>query len=293
MEDKANQSKQMEQRTLDWYRARLGKFTASSISKLMESGREEDDESSRKGVAWFSRNGKGRFQRTGVGKYSKYGFSKNGKAYILQVMGERLLDEKLGRDDELFAAYVRQNQFVNKYMQWGIDHEKEAKAAYMDKRWSAENVKARLNDLVPHDLIEVGSIDHERIPRFAASPDGLVRNADNDGGMRVVEVKCPMVGAATEYLSEIHDAESLKAIKPEYYWQMVAEMSCTDADGGDFVVYCPFLSIPLHVVFIERNEWDIEALEERVIAANGWIDGALLALKDRVENGKAGIYDEL
>ena len=74
------------------------------------------------------------------------------------------------------------------------------------------------------------------------------------------------------YLTLIPDASSLKETDPNYYWQMMAEMSCTGAKSGIFIVYCPWLSKPIHWAEIERVDDDIELMEQRVIIANDFIN---------------------
>ena len=74
------------------------------------------------------------------------------------------------------------------------------------------------------------------------------------------------------YVAEITDSESLKRVKPEYYWQVMAEMSCTGLQSADFVSYCAWLTQPIHIVHILRNDADIALLEERVLLANDFIN---------------------
>ena len=75
-----------------------------------------------------------------------------------------------------------------------------------------------------------------------------------------------------KYRTLIHDAASLKEVEAKYYWQMMAEMSCTGANSGVFITYCPWLSKPIYWAEIERVEDDIKLMEERVILANKFID---------------------
>ena len=69
------------------------------------------------------------------------------------------------------ATGVAQSSGTTWAMQWGIDHEAEAREAY-------EAATGEMVDLV-------GFIPHPDIPWFGASPDGLV---GSDG---LVEIKCP------------------------------------------------------------------------------------------------------
>ena len=53
---------------------------------------------------------------------------------------------------------------------------------------------------------------------------------------------------------------------------MQAEMMCTNTQGGVFVAYCPWLTKPIHVVPISRDEETCKAIEERVVLANEMIE---------------------
>lgn len=222
---------QAEQRSLDWYRARLGCITGSRVADIMKGGRRKEDV-----------------------------FSQTAKAYLYQLAGERLLNETFVNDDDVFGDYVRQTSATTKAMQWGIDHEDAAKQLYMQIYMPEK------------ELWETGSCAHPTIEHFAASPDGIVRDFNGCGGIGVLEVKCPTVGTFMQYFAEIRDAATLKAVKPEYYWQMQAEMDCVDACGGVFIAYCPWLTRPLHTAHIVRVEADIESMEQRVRLANEFIE---------------------
>lgn len=187
-------------------------------------------------------------------------FSQTAKSYLYKVAAERQFNPDFLNDDEVFGDYIDMTQLHSKAVEWGAEQEASAKKIFMQLYYP------------DHDLIEVSSCAHDTIPHFAASPDGLIRKAEEDGGMRVVEVKCPSIGTFMQYKAEIHDAESLKATKPEYYWQVQSELVCTGCKSADFVVYCPWLSNPLHVARIERNDDDIKLMEQRVIEANKFID---------------------
>ena len=120
-------------------------------------------------------------------------------------------------------------------------------------------------------MAELSSCKHDTIPYFAASPDGAIYGRDG-GDIKIIEVKCPNINTYMKYRTLIHDAASLKETEPKYYWQMMAEMSCTGAKGGIFIVYCPWLSKPIHWAEIDRVEDDIKLMEDRVILANDFIN---------------------
>jgi putative phage-type endonuclease len=102
--------------------------------------------------------------------------------------------------------------FTNDAMQWGKDHEDQARVAY-------EVTSGNFVD-------QVGFVEHFSIAWFGCSPDGLV---DKDG---LVEIKCPNSATHWSYI---------KADGPpnKYYIQMQAQMACTDRKWCDFVSFDP------------------------------------------------------
>ena len=88
------------QRTLEWYRKRLGKFTGSRIGDLMKT----------------TRGGNG--------------FGECAMSYIYQVAGERMLNPLLFEDDEVFESYIYQTDISSKQMRWGTENEPDARNIY-------------------------------------------------------------------------------------------------------------------------------------------------------------------
>lgn len=227
-----------------------------------------NDNSEQRSIEWFrARFGNLTGSKISVimstGRKKDEVFSQTAKAYLYQLAAERSFNPDFLNDDEVFQDYIDLTQLHSRAVEWGQEQEDNAKELYKKLYYP------------DHDLFKVSSCQHDNIPHFAASPDGLIRQAEEDGGMRVVEVKCPSIGTFMQYKAEIHDAESLKSVKPEYYWQTQAEMDCTGCKSADFVVYCPWLSNPLHVARIERNEEDVNLMEERVKLANEFIDNII------------------
>ena len=50
--------------------------------------------------------------------------------------------------------------------------------------------------------------------------------------------------------------------------------------GCDFVVYCPFLEKPMHIVRIERNDEDILKIHERISLAEKYISENIIKNKN-------------
>ena len=99
-------------------------------------------------------------------------------------------------------------------MQWGIDHEADAIAAY----------EAETGLLVePGYWIDAGD--------FGATPDGIVSGRIAGNGL--VECKCPLSTTVTRL--RYFEAD----IPPEWRWQMVAQMAAAGAAWCDLVVHDP------------------------------------------------------
>ena len=129
--------------------------------------------------------------------------------------------------------------FVSTSMQWGIDNEPLAIAAYQ-----FENMTR---------VERVGFIDHPKIAFAGASPDGLVEAAG------LVEVKCPDSMRHVECL--------LGAPIPERYGlQMQWQMACTGKLWCDYVSFDPRLPPPmrLRIKRMQRHDGTIKALEHEV-----------------------------
>ena len=186
-------------------------------------------------------------------------FSETAKAYLFQVAGERLFNPTFLNDDGIFQDYIDQVSVNTKAMQWGADQEDAAKALYMQMNFPEG------------EIVELSSCKHDTIPYFAASPDGAIYGRDGED-IKIIEVKCPNINTYMKYRTLINDAVSLKETESKYYWQMMAEMSCTGATSGIFITYCPWLSKPIHWAEIERAEDDIKLMEDRVILANDYIN---------------------
>lgn len=144
---------------------------------------------------------------------------------------------------------------VTQEMQWGIDQEQFARAAYEIKR---------------NTLVEIcGFFVHPTVNRFGASPDGLV------GSTGLTQFKCPS--------TTTHLAWMLGGVIPlDHAPQMLSELACTGREWNDFVSFDPRL--PEHLqLFIRRMERcdhapHIAQLEQEVIRFNGELDALLAAL---------------
>jgi putative phage-type endonuclease len=140
---------------------------------------------------------------------------------------------------EILTGRPVEDEFVSFKMQWGIDTEPFARAAY---------------ELEQDTTIEsVGFVLHPRIECFGASPDGLV------GPDGLVQIKCPNTATHLNYL--------LKGEVPtEYQPQMLVEMVCANRQWCDFVSFDPRLPkyLQLFVRRFQRDDARIAEIETKV-----------------------------
>ena len=148
---------------------------------------------------------------------------------------------------------VQEETPTSKVMQWGIDQEENAIAAYENE--TGNFVKG------------TGLIDHPVIKLSGASPDGLV-NLDGQ-----IEVKCPSTATHLNTLLT-------KEIPVEYIPQITWQLACTRREWCDFVSYDPRLPEHLQIVIIRVpvKDLDIAGIEQSVIRFNQKIDQIIAEL---------------
>jgi len=128
--------------------------------------------------------------------------------------------------------------YTSKEMQWGLDHEAEAREIY-----------SVINEV---EVLESALVDHPTL-KAGASPDGLV---GEDG---LIEIKCP--NSATHIQTLISGKAPSK-----YIPQMQGQMWITGRQWCDFVSFDPRLD-DKNAIFITRVERDrdyIKRLEVEV-----------------------------
>ena len=172
---------------------------------------------------------------------TKSGPAASRKNYLAQLVCERLTG-------------VKAEGFKSAEMQWGIDHEAEARALYVTQTFN--------------EVKEVGFVDHPSVKMAGCSPDGLV----GDDGL--IEVKCPNTATHIETLI------SGEADK-KYFAQMQMQMACTGRKWCDFVSYDPRLPVDL-MLFIKRvprDEAYIAEMEAEITAFLAELDETVEKLR--------------
>jgi putative phage-type endonuclease len=137
-------------------------------------------------------------------------------------------------------------------MEWGKEHEKEARQAYCFKKNT--------------NLIELPFIYKDDSMRVGISPDGF-SNED------ALEIKCP-------YTSKVFiDFVCFGEIKKEYIAQVQFSMWVTGRDSWDFACYDPRMKVDnLHFVTIERDAKMMQKFDECVPQCINKMDGMLTKL---------------
>lgn len=174
---------------------------------------------------------------------TKTGWGASRANYMAQLIAERLTG-------------VPGETYTNAAMQWGIEKEPEARAAYefrFDK-----------------SVIEVGFVPHRIIEMSGASPDGLV----GDNGL--VEIKCPNTATHIDTLLG-------GSVPSKYDLQMQWQMACTDRSWVDFVSYDPRMpeSMRLFVYRVKRDQAKIIELEATVSVFLDEVSSKVEALSKR------------
>jgi hypothetical protein len=159
------------------------------------------------------------------------------------------------------------DSYVSPAMQWGMDNEPLARAAY-----------EIANDI---ETEPIGFAIHDRISRFGASPDALV------GTEGLLEIKCPTTGVHLDYI--------LAGVVPdEYKPQMLAEMACTNRQWVDFVSFDPRLpkKLKLFQRRFMRDETKIAEMERAVEQFLEEVDAMLLRLKQDDPSSLEGVLKQ-
>jgi len=140
------------------------------------------------------------------------------------------------------------DRFVSAEMQWGIDHELEAIAAFKKKT----GFKI-LNTGTNQKFLTLGD-------SIGGTPDGVINKVSG------IEVKCPNSTTHLKYLG-IKNTEHLKKICANYYWQVQGMMYITGCSHWYFISYDPRYKLKehqLHILKIEKHQTDQEFLIERL-----------------------------
>lgn len=158
--------------------------------------------------------------------------TKKGSAARANLSAQLVLERITNTKGESFSSAA---------MQWGVDQEPFARAAY----------EAHSGVWVD----TVGFVQHPTIERAGASPDGLV---GHDG---LVEIKCPNTATMIDTL--------LTGKVPSHYaTQMQMQMACTGRAWCDYAVFDSRMPVKaqLFVKRVQRDQKFIDDLNQEIIA---------------------------
>jgi len=158
--------------------------------------------------------------------------TKKGSAARANLSAQLVLERLTNTKGELFSSPS---------MQWGVDQEPFARAAY----------EAHSGVWVD----TVGFVQHPTIERAGASPDGLV---GLDG---LVEIKCPNTATMLDVLST-------GKVPSNHSIQMQMQMACTGRAWCDYAVFDSRMPVKaqLFVKRVQRDQKYIDDLNKEIIA---------------------------
>jgi len=158
--------------------------------------------------------------------------TKKGSAARANLSAQLVLERLTNTKGESFSSTA---------MQWGVDQEPFARAAY----------EARSGVWVD----TVGFVQHPTIERAGASPDGLV---GHDG---LVEIKCPNTATMIDTLLT-------GKVPGNYATQMQMQMACTGRAWCDYAVFDSRMPVKaqLFVKRVQRDQKYIDDLNKEIIA---------------------------
>lgn len=173
---------------------------------------------------------------------TKTGWGASRANYLAELIAERLTG-------------IPADSYTNAAMQWGTDHEAEARDAY---QFYAEQ-----------DVEQVAFVTHPALELAGASPDGLV------GSAGLVEIKCPNTATHIETLLG-------QSIPSKYVTQMQWQMACTGRQWCDFASFDPRMpeALRLFVKRLNRDDVLIASLESSVGGFLVEVEAKLAALSE-------------
>lgn len=250
-----NASTDQQQNTIGWFRARLGNITGSAVGAIMSKPRS--------GSAMWSATA---------------------ESYLQQIAYERAMNPMVIEDDQMFGRYLELTQVKSKILDWG--HAQEDNAANLFAEIFQPTYEP---DAEPFKLTleEPPSVRCESLPHFASSPDRMFVNPVT-GEECCVEIKSPLGKAFTKYAmcilrpTQDERLECLKKAEADYYWQIFAHMLATGTSTCYWVIYNPFALTPLFSMCVQVEDSVLEAMRERIIDADKYIE----EIANKLKNGQ-------
>lgn len=216
----------LEQRTPDWFRARLGCVTGSCahlvvkpneaeraykkallagpieietksafnsrLKEIKKTNPEKYQEEYDKGLLKESEEQFKSRLKTLWDKAQQSGFNDSTMSYLYQIASERNLRDVFVNNDIYFEEYQKRVSVSSHAMRWGAETEEMARLQY--------------SRTTGYEVVEVGFHRHETVDWFGDSPDGLV--VDEEGKpIGAIEIKCPKPDMWIRYRHAFNQAQ--------------------------------------------------------------------------------------
>ena len=153
---------------------------------------------------------------------SRFARAMTSRRDVYRKLVEQLVEERrLGRSLD--------GNYVSPAMQWGIDHEPQARRWYSTQRG--------------HHVQEVAFVPHKDMEYVGVSPDGLV---GRDG---LIEIKCPQLRGYRQILDT-------RRVPSQYYWQIQGGLWVCERDWADYICFYPPGQGLVIRVGKDQDDWD-------------------------------------
>ena len=148
---------------------------------------------------------------------------------IFNLIGEGQANYIRRKVGEELTGKPAKGEFDTEGLRWGTFYEAEAINKF--------GLQHNLSFLIVQQLV------CDPIGRFGSTPDGLIVKRESidklEYEVETVEVKCPITFDAYIRLFECENAQDLKQVSKQYYWQVLDQMDNCGSLTAHFVVYHP------------------------------------------------------
>lgn len=135
-------------------------------------------------------------------------------SYLYQVAAERNLRDVFVKDDDFFEQYLRRTTITSIAMQWGTETEAMARLQYQRE--------------TGNEVVEIGFHRHPTVDWYGDSPDGIVVDSESGKPLGGVEIKCPKSETWIRYRHEFRKGQRLHDTYVKAYMEQHPEV---DADA--------------------------------------------------------------
>ena len=189
-------------------------------------------------------------ERCTRGQHSNEHWHEARKQRITSSHFGQVVKRKISKPDNLLKYVMSYEQFDNKYVKWGRDHEPAARRMYGNKQ-----VKGHENFCVA----ECGFLVNRLYPHLGSSPDGLVSCTCCGEGL--LEIKCPSsekwkfltpeeCSKDPAFFCALNDDKLSLKINHNYYYQVQGQLAISNR------IYCDFVVWTLKGMSVQRIEFN-------------------------------------